>query len=229
MHPAFKVAVPVVAVAALAGVAVAVHRHGHRGLGRTVAGGVLVGNAGSYDRVTGLLLGGFYNGVAADIAALAASGAAVLDVGCGPGHLTRRLAALGLEATGIDLDPAMIERAAARGTPEAVGRYLAADVAALPFEDGAFDVVASSLSMHHWADAEAGLAEMRRVVRPGGRIVIWDLGAGAPLHEHAPDPRHAVAGSGLDVVSARPWRWPGPLSFVQRIELAVGVEAHPRH
>jgi SAM-dependent methyltransferase len=225
MHPALKVAVPVAAVAAVAGVAVAVHRHGHD-LGHPVAGGVLVGNAQAYDRITGVLLGGFYDAVAADIAATAASGAAVLDVGCGPGHLTRRLADLGLEATGIDLDPDMIERAGARGAPEAVGRYLAADVAALPFEDDAFDIVASTLSMHHWADAEAGLAEMGRVVRPGGTIVIWDLGAGAPLHGHAPDPLHAVAGSGLAVVSSRPWRWPGPLSFVRRIELAPGAAAH---
>ena len=117
MHLALKVAVP---VAAVAGVAVMVHRHGHD-LGHPVAGGVLVGNARSYDRITGLLLGGFYDGVAADIAAAAASGAAVLDVGCGPGHLTRRLAALGIEATGIDLDPDMIERAAARGSTRGRG------------------------------------------------------------------------------------------------------------
>lgn len=229
MRLAFKVVVPiaVVAAAAAAMASVARHRHGHA-IARSVAGGVLVGNATAYDRITGWLLGGFYDGVAADVGVIASSGASVLDVGCGPGHLTRRLEALGLDATGIDLDPAMIERAAARGPRDgATGRYLAADVAALPFEDGTFDVVVSTLSMHHWADAEDGLAEIGRVVRPGGRVLVWDLGRGAPLHKDPPDPLQALRGSALEVVAVTPWRWPGPLSFVQRIELVPATLDSP--
>ncbi len=180
-----------------------------------VAGGVVIGDAAVYDRLTGRLLGSFYDGIAADIVATASPGASVLDVGCGPGHLTRRLAALGFDVTGIDLDPAMIERATARGG----GRYLAADVASLPFEVGAFDLVVSTLSMHHWADAHAGIVEIGRVVRPEGRVLIWDLRRGAPLHAHAPDPTEAMHGAPLNVVEARPWHWPGPMAFVQRIEL----------
>ncbi len=167
--------------------------------------------------MTGWLLGSFYDLIAADIAATAPSGASVLDVGCGPGHLTRRLAALGLDVTGVDLDPAMIERAMARA--DGFGRYVAADVASLPFEDHAFDLAVSTLSMHHWADAHSGIAEIGRVVRPEGRVLIWDLGRGAPLHGHAPDPEESLRGAALEVVEAGPWRWPGPLSFVRRIEL----------
>ena len=215
MRPLFKVALPLGAVAAAA---LVLHRRAGS-LGQPVAGGVLIGDAAAYDRLTGWLLGSFYDGIAADIVAIVPSGASVLDVGCGPGHLTHRLAALGLDVTGIDLDPAMIERANARGG----GRYLAADAASLPFEDGAFDLAVSTLSMHHWADANAGIAEVGRVVRPGGRVLIWDLRRGAPLHAHAPDPTEAMRDAPLAVVGARSWRWPGPVSFVQRIELRPEV------
>jgi SAM-dependent methyltransferase len=215
VRPFIKVALPLAAVAAAA---LVLHRR-TGSLGQPAAGGVIIGNPAAYDRLTGWLLGSFYDGIAADIAATVPSGASVLDVGCGPGHLTRRLAALGLDATGIDLDPAMIERAAARDG----GHYVAADVASLPFGDGVFDLVVSTLSMHHWTDAHAGLAEIGRVVRPEGRVLIWDLGRGAPLHAHAPDPSEAMRGAPLDVVGACPWRWPGPLSIVQRIELRPEV------
>ena len=214
MRPFIKVALPLAAVAA---VALVLHRRSGS-LGQPVAGGVLIGDAAAYDRLTGWLLGSFYDGIAADIAATVPPGASVLDVGCGPGHLTRRLAALGFDATGIDLDPAMVERATARGG----GHYVAADAASLPFDDGVFDLVVSTLSMHHWTDAHAGIAEIGRVVRPGGRVLIWDLRRGAPLHAHAPDPTETMHDAPLDVVGARPWRWPGPLSFVQRIELRLG-------
>jgi SAM-dependent methyltransferase len=215
MRPFIKVALPLATVSAAA---LLLHRRAGS-LGRPVAGGVLIGHAAAYDRLTGWLLGSFYDGIAADIAATASPGASILDVGCGPGHLTRRLAALGFDVTGIDLDPAMIERATARGG----GRYVAADAVSLPFDDGAFDLAVSTLSMHHWTDAHAGLAEIGRVVRPEGLVLIWDLGRGAPLHGHAPDPTETLHGAPLDVVAARPWRWPGPVSLVQRIELRSEV------
>jgi SAM-dependent methyltransferase len=211
MRPFIKIVLP---LAALSAIALLLHRRAGS-LGRPVAGGVLIGDAAAYDRLTGWLLGSFYDGVAADIRAIATPGASVLDVGCGPGHLASRLAAMGLDVTGIDLDPVMVERAAARGA----GRYLAADAASLPFEDGAFDLAVSTLSMHHWADAHAGLAELGRVVGAEGRVVVWDLGPGAPLHRHAPDPEATLHDAPLDVIESHPWRWPGPLSFVRRLEM----------
>ena len=100
----------------------------------------------------------------------------------------------GLEVTGLDLDLAMIERARAnadrRGnTGGGQASFLVGDVASLAFPDRSFDLVVSTLSMHHWADPAAGLTEIGRVLRPGGRALIWDLRPGAlPFHAHAPDP-----------------------------------------
>jgi ubiquinone/menaquinone biosynthesis C-methylase UbiE len=128
--------------------------------------------------------------------------------------------------TGLDLDPAMIERArvnAARRS-DSDGQsptFVVGNVAALPFEDSAFDVVVSTLSMHHWADPAAGLQEIHRVLRPGGRALVWDLKPSfRMLHVRAPDPAEITQRSPLRVVGARPWRWPWRLSFSQRLELA---------
>jgi len=89
--------------------------HG-RGLaaGRRVPGGILVPDAVGYDMHTRLLFGSLYAGIAEDIAAAAPDGARLLEVGCGPGHLSLRLASgKGFDVTGLDLDPAMVERATA--------------------------------------------------------------------------------------------------------------------
>jgi SAM-dependent methyltransferase len=208
-----------------AGAAVAVLRHTRGSGGLENPGGIIMGDAARYDSLSGLLLGSFYDSVAADVAAVAPAGGRVLDVGCGPGHLANRLARdLGLEVTGLDLDPAMIERARAnvrRAVPEERRpTFLVGGVAALPFPEGSFDLVVSTLSMHHWADATAGQAEIGRVLRPGGRALIWDIRPGVvPLHRHQPDPLDTVAGSPLRLASATPWRWPWRLALTQRIEL----------
>jgi SAM-dependent methyltransferase len=87
------------------------------------------------------------------------------------------------------------------------------------------DLVVSTFSLHHWADATAGLVEIGRVLRPGARALVWDFRPGARLHpfarrhEHLPDPVQRAHGSGLDVASVTPWRWPWRFTFVQRFEL----------
>lgn len=206
-----------IAFAAVALAALLVHRRG-RPSGHADTEGILVGNASTYDRLTGWLLGSFYSGVAADVAASAPDGARVLDVGCGTGYLAARLADHGLDVAAIDLDPAMVALAGKRLAGRA--EVAIASVTELPFPDASFDLVVSTLSMHHWADTDAGLADIARVLRPEGRALIWDLaGKRVPLHGHLHDPAERVAGSGLEVLASGPWRWPGPFSLTRRLEL----------
>ena len=220
-----KLMIPAAAAAAAAA-AGAVVRHGrHATHGHPMPGGILVGDAVVYDTLSRLLLGPFAARIAADVAAVAPDGARVLEVGCGPGHLSIRLARQhGLEMTGLDLDPAMIARARAN-TDRAVNRggrrpsLLVGDVAALAFPGGSFDLVVSTLLMHHWADPTGGLAEIARVLRPGARALIWDFRPGVrphpfgPRHAHIPDPVDHTRGSRLRVVKATPWPWPWRLTL----------------
>lgn len=207
----------------LAAAGALVYRHLRASAGRAVPGGILIDNPGAYDVFTGLLLRSFFGPVAADVAAVARRGARVLEVGCGPGHLSMRMAtAHGLDVVGLDLDPAMIDRARARAARMAPGggpTFQVGDVAALPFADGSFDIVVSTLSMHHWDDPSAALGEIARVLKTDGTALIWDLGPSAPLHRHVPDPAEHLAKSPLRLVSVRPWRWPWRLTFTQRMEL----------
>jgi SAM-dependent methyltransferase len=218
-----------------AAAAVAVVRHRRGAAGRRVPGGILIGDAAAYNALSRLVLGSLYGRIAADVAAVAPDGARVLEVGCGPGHLSIRLARQhGLDMTGLDLDPGMIQRARANadrlGDEERRPSLLVGDVASLAFPDGSFDLVVSTLSMHHWADPAAGLAEIGRVLRPGARALVWDFRPGSmPLHRHVPDPLDHVHGGPLRLVNATPWRWPWTFTFTQRIELvrADGSPGYP--
>jgi len=205
-----------VILAGAAAAAVAVVRHGRGATtGRRVPGGILIGNAVVYDALSHrLVLGSLFRRIAADVAAVAPDGARVLEVGCGPGRLSIRLAREhGLDVTGLDLDPAMIKRARENADRPGEGderrpSFLVGDVASLAFSDGSFDLVVSTLSMHHWANPRAGLAEIGRVLRPGARALVWDLRPGiVPFHKLMRDPAELTNGSPLRVVSATPWRW----------------------
>jgi len=216
--------------------AVAITRHGFRAAGGHGApGGILVRDAGAYSVFSRRLLGPFYEHIADDVAKAAPEKARILEAGCGPGHLSIQLARRhGLDVTGVDLDPAMIDQAQANatrshGSDESRPSFEVGDVAHLAFPDESFDLVISTLSMHHWADPTAGLSEVRRVLRPGGRALIWDFRPGVwPLHRRIPDPVEHAQGSPLQIVEATPWRWPWKLSLTQRVELARPEEP-PRH
>jgi SAM-dependent methyltransferase len=222
-----------VLLAGAAAAALAVLRHGRRAAqGHQASEGILIGDAVLYDALSRLLLGPLYRRIAADVATVAPEGTRVLEVGCGPGHLSAQLAGQHrLQVTGLDLDPAMIARAQAN-TDRAADRggrrpsFLVGDVAALAFPDGSFDLVVSTLSMHHWADPAAGLTEIGRVLRPGARALIWDFRPRVrphlfgPRHAHIPDPVDHTHSSRLRVVKAAPWSWPWRFQLMQRIELA---------
>jgi SAM-dependent methyltransferase len=205
------------------------HDHGASG-GHSIKGGILMRDAAAYDSWSHrLVLGSLLRRIAADIATVAPAGARVLEVGCGPGRLSLRLArSHGFDVTGLDLDPAMIERARANAGREGDGArrpsFVVGDVTELTFPDETFDLVVSTLSMHHWADPAAGLAEIARVLRPGGRAFVWDFRSGAvPLHPRMPDPVQ-IHDSPLRLVSVTPWRWPWRFSLTQRIELVRADE-----
>ena len=138
-------------------------------------------HADRYDRWANRLLRGLYERVVADVAAAGLdAGARGLDVGTGPGRvplgIARALPALRVE--GLDQSAEMIDQARRNATQtgldEAV-RFTVGDVADLPYDDATFDLIVSTMSQHHWADATAGLRELRRALRPGGRVWIYDL------------------------------------------------------
>lgn len=98
-----------------------------------------------------------------------------LDFGCGVGRLTAALIAHFAEVTGVDISPAMLERAARFNGADGRCRYLHNDTADLrAFGDGSFDLVYSSLVLQHIPPplARAYLAEFVRVLRPGGAIML---------------------------------------------------------
>ena len=102
---------------------------------------------------------------------------AVLDVACGPGLVVCAFAAVVRHATGIDLTPAMIERARALAAEQGVrnASWQVGDVLPLPFADASFSVVVSRFAFHHFPNVDAVLAEMTRVCRPGGTVAVVDV------------------------------------------------------
>lgn len=106
----------------------------------------------------------------------------VVDVGCGTGRLLARLRAAlpAAKLIGVDAAAGMIDVASRK--PELQGvRLSVAAVEALPLEDASCDVVVSTVSFHHWSDQAAGLAEVARVLRPGGRLLLVDAYVRGPL------------------------------------------------
>ncbi|HQU46870.1 MAG: hypothetical protein B7Z73_09095 [Planctomycetia bacterium 21-64-5] len=97
----------------------------------------------------------------------------ILDVGCGTGELERRLFERWptLHATGVDVSPNMLRHAAEKGVSAAL---LAGEADRLPLADGSFDLVICANAFHYFRRPECSLAEMRRVLRPKGRLVLVD-------------------------------------------------------
>lgn len=104
----------------------------------------------------------------------------LLDVGCGTGNLAFALRAWGVRPErylGVDLTPEMLRVAAEKlraGPPPWPARLLAADASALPLRAGSFDTVVSASSLHYWPEPRRALAEVRSLLRPGGRLLLLD-------------------------------------------------------
>jgi ubiquinone/menaquinone biosynthesis C-methylase UbiE len=125
----------------------------------------------------------------------------VLDVACGPGIVACAFASVAQHVTGLDLAPVMLEQARARQAERGLANltWLCGDVARLPFPDDSFSIVVSRYAFHHFLAPGVALAEMRRVCRPSGRVVVADVTpeaeklAAYDQFEKLRDPSHAHA------------------------------------
>ncbi len=136
-----------------------------------------------YDRMNTVMTAGLHHrwrSRAADLAGLA-PGARGLDVATGTGDLAfalaQRVGDRG-QVVGCDFSPRMLELARAKATAAGVSaqvRFEAANALALPYPDAAFDAATVGFGARNFADLEAGLRELSRVVRPGGRVVVLEI------------------------------------------------------
>ncbi|HKY26083.1 MAG TPA: bifunctional demethylmenaquinone methyltransferase/2-methoxy-6-polyprenyl-1,4-benzoquinol methylase UbiE [Gaiella sp.] len=106
------------------------------------------------------------------VEAVVQPGNRVLDACCGTGDLAVAAERQGGVVTGLDFSPRMLERA--RRKSDTV-EWIEGDLLALPFDDGSFDAATVGFGVRNVADLEAALAELRRVLRPGGRLAILEI------------------------------------------------------
>jgi SAM-dependent methyltransferase len=146
----------------------------------------------------------------------------VLDVACGGGIVVCAFAPGVKHATGIDMTPAMLERARHLAAEQGITNvaWHEGDVARLPFPDGAFTIVVTRFAVHHFPDPRAVLREMVRVCAPGGRVVVVDTYA-------APDPAKAAAFNRLELLRDPSHVRCFPLAELRGLFRAAGL-AEPR-
>lgn len=116
------------------------------------------------------------------------TGKKVLDVGCGTGELCYVLKSIypNAEYRGIDISEVMIAKSKKRVKDI---KFDVGNVQALPYEDNSFDIIVNTLSFHHYEDPQGALNEMKRVLKPGGKIYILD------------------SIKNLRLISIMPWYW----------------------
>ena len=153
----------------------------------------------------------------------------ILDVGCGPGILAAALAPEARQIVAYDLTPGMLEKARKRCQQASLQniRFILGKAEDIPFADERFDVVVTRLTLHHFPDPQVVAAEMARVTRPDGKVVMADVVASensqeAELHnalEVLRDPSHVrmlppgeivrlVGMAGLRVAETSTWEMP---------------------
>jgi demethylmenaquinone methyltransferase/2-methoxy-6-polyprenyl-1,4-benzoquinol methylase len=130
--------------------------------------------AGFYDLMNSVMTVGLHHrwrSRAVDLAAVG-PGSRVLDVATGTGDLAIAAARRGAEVVGSDFSPGMLERAREK---DPALRWEQGDALELPYADNEFDAATVGFGARNFSDLERGLAEMARVVRPGGRVVVLEI------------------------------------------------------
>jgi SAM-dependent methyltransferase len=118
-----------------------------------------------------------------------------IDLGCGSGAFTRRLAAFQLDLTGLDISPRCIEAAGRASKHE---RYLVGDIRDTSLHDGAADIIVYSGALHHFAQRATRVETLKegyRILRPGGRLFAFDPSAHSPSMWLYRDPRSPLYSS----------------------------------
>jgi len=135
--------------------------------------------ADRYDLITVLLSYGQDRRWKRRVAALAggAAGSRVLDLACGTGDIAFEVARSGARVIGLDITYRMVELASRKSSPasRAPVAFLTGDMMALPFEAGCFDVVTTGYGIRNVPDIAGAIAEIGRVLRPGGVFVSLDF------------------------------------------------------
>ncbi len=144
----------------------------------------------------------------------------VLDVACGGGIVVCGFAPHVRHATGIDMTPAMLDRARRLAADKGLTNvsWEEGDVSRLPYPDGAFTIVVTRFAVHHFPDPKAVFAEMLRVCAPGGRLVVVDTYASA-------DPAKAAEFNRLELLRDPSHVRCLPLAELRRLFAEAGLGA----
>lgn len=156
-----------------------------------------------YARNTGRDLGRFRK-AAASIAERSGARGDILEIAPGPGYLAIELALRGFRVAAVDISTSFVE--IARGNAERAGvriDFREGDAARLPFDDASFDYVVCMAAFKNFSNPRGALAEMHRVLRPGGEAAIFDLRKEAAPEEIAAE----VRTMGMSPFNAMLTRW----------------------
>jgi trans-aconitate methyltransferase len=159
--------------------------------------------------------GGFVAEMGEPVAELLAprAGERILDLGCGDGRLTERIAAAGAAVVAVDASPAMVEAAVRRGLD---ARVMSAD--ALDFE-AEFDAVFSNAVLHWVLEPQKAIAGIHRALKPSGRFAAEFGGAGNVAHV-CEALSAALGRRGRDFATLSPWYFPSPKEYSALLEAA---------
>jgi SAM-dependent methyltransferase len=138
-------------------------------------------------------------------------GESILDLGCGDGDLTAKIASLGCRVVGVDASPAQVAAARERGLDARV-----ADGHGLDFE-GEFDAVFSNAALHWMKRPDEVLAGVRRALRPGGRFV-GELGGHGCVARIVAALADGLARRGVDANDVNPWYFPTAEAYAAKLE-----------